>query len=97
MSGQNSIRDASGSPDVMARRAWWLVGLGILIPGSAQLLAGDRRLGRFAVGTTFLFWLSLVVTLGLYAFARPIFLIIATNVFALWAVQVLLLLSLIHI
>jgi LCP family protein required for cell wall assembly len=74
----------------MTRRAWWLVGLGILIPGSAQLLAGDRRLGRFAVGTTFVFWAGLIVTLGLYAFARPLFLTVATNVYALWAIQFLL-------
>jgi LCP family protein required for cell wall assembly len=90
VSSPNSIRDTSGGPEVMTRRAWWLVGLGILIPGSAQLLAGDRRLGRFAVGTTFLLWALLVVTLGLYAFARPVFLTIATNIYALWAIQLVL-------
>ena len=90
MSEANSIRDTSGSPAVMTRRAWWLVGLGVLIPGSAQLLAGDRRFGRFAVGTTFLLWALLIVALGLYAFARPVFLAIATNVYALWAIQLLL-------
>jgi len=36
----------------MTRRAWILVGLNILIPGSAQLLAGNRKLGRFGVGST---------------------------------------------
>ena len=26
----------------MTRRAWWLLGLNLLIPGTAQLLAGSR-------------------------------------------------------
>ena len=43
-------------PDLMARRAWWLLGLNLLVPGSAQLLAGSRRWGRFAVGATFTLW-----------------------------------------
>jgi LCP family protein required for cell wall assembly len=89
VSGQSSIRDTS-VPEVMAKRAWWLVGLGILIPGAAQLLAGSRRLGRFAVGTTFFFWALAVVTVVLYAFVRPAFLFVATNVPALWAIQLLL-------
>ena len=73
----------------MAQRGWWLVGLGILIPGAAQLLAGNRRLGRFAVGTTFLFWaLCLVALLG-YTFWRAGFLVLATNVIALSIAQAL--------
>lgn len=71
----------------MATRAWWLVGLGIAIPGSAQLLAGNRRFGRFAVGTTFLFWAFGVVAILLYALARPTFLVTVTNVFALAGIQ----------
>ena len=92
MTVTHSIRDPhqNGSPQLRARRAWWLVGLGILIPGSSQLLAGSRRLGRFAVGSTFVFWVLGVIGLLLYALARPLFLVIATNVFALFGVQVLL-------
>jgi LCP family protein required for cell wall assembly len=90
VSNARPIRDTTGSPEVMTRRAWWLVGIGILIPGSAQLLAGNRRLGRFAVGTTFLFWALCVLALALYVFARPLFFTIATNVYALWAIQALL-------
>ncbi len=40
----------------MSKRAWWLVGLNILVPGSAQVLAGNRRFGRFALGTTLVLW-----------------------------------------
>ena len=40
----------------MTRRAWWLVALNFLVPGSAQLLAGDRRLGKAGVVSTFVMW-----------------------------------------
>ena len=86
----NPIRhpDAS-SPEVMGRRGWWLVGLGILIPGSAQLLAGDKRLGRFAVLTTFVLWALAVLTLLLWLVARPVVLTVATHPVGLTLVQVL--------
>jgi len=85
----STIRDPhqQGSPELRVRRAWWLVGLGILIPGSAQLLAGGRRLGRFGVASTFLFWTLAIISLLLYTFARPVFLGIATNVIALFVIQ----------
>ena len=49
----------------MTRRAWWLVGLNLLVPGSAQVLAGSRRLGRFALGATFVGWVLVVAVLVL--------------------------------
>lgn len=45
------------SPQVMSRRGWWLVLVGVLVPGSAQVLAGSRRLGRFGLGATIVSWL----------------------------------------
>ena len=54
----------SGSRPVMTRRAWVLVVLNIVIPGSAQMIAGSRRLGRFGVGATFVLW-ALVIAAGL--------------------------------
>ena len=53
--------DAS-SREVMTRRGWWLVVLNVLIPGSAQILAGNRRLGRFGLGATLFLWTALVLT-----------------------------------
>lgn len=47
----------------MTRRAWWLVVLNLLIPGSAQLLAGSRPLGKVGVSTTFVLWGAAVVVL----------------------------------
>lgn len=51
----------SSSRAVMTRRAWWLVVLNILIPGSAQALAGNRRLGRIGLGATLFLWVMLVL------------------------------------
>ncbi len=61
--------DAS-SVEVMTRRGWWLVVLNFLLPGSAQVLAGNRRLGRFGLGATLVMWTVLVLT-GLFALLSP--------------------------
>ncbi|WP_109209917.1 MULTISPECIES: LCP family protein [Microbacterium] len=61
--------DAS-SRGMMTRRGWWLVGLNFLIPGSAQVLAGNRRLGRFGIAATLLMWVLVVVAL-LFALLAP--------------------------
>jgi hypothetical protein len=50
----------------MTRRAWWLVVLNILLPGSAQVLAGSRGLGRFGLRAFLSFVLLLVLTGALY-------------------------------
>jgi LCP family protein required for cell wall assembly len=50
------------SPQVMTTRGVWLVVLNILIPGSAQALAGHRRLGRIGLMSTLVGW-SLIVLL----------------------------------
>jgi polyisoprenyl-teichoic acid--peptidoglycan teichoic acid transferase len=78
--------DAS-SREVMTRRGWILVVLNLAIPGSAQLLAGNRKLGRFGVGATFLLWAVALVAVLLWFTARYIVLTIATNGIALIVVQ----------
>ena len=78
------------SKPLMTKRAWWLVGINILVPGSAQLLAGDRRVGRFGIVSTFVLWALAIVTLLLFLFAKPVLYAIGTNVVALTLVQVLL-------
>ncbi|WP_442928229.1 LCP family protein [Microbacterium sp. USHLN186] len=87
------------NPDIadarmMGQRAWWLVALNVLVPGSAQVLAGSRRLGRFGLGATLFGWLLLAVVAGLGLFARGTFVWLATGSFSwilLTAIQVLLL------
>jgi len=81
--------DVAAAP-LMAKRARWLVVLGFLLPGSAQLLAGNRRLGRFGLGATLLLLcLGILALVGLGA-AREFTLSVITNSLALLAVQVLL-------
>jgi len=61
------------SAELMTRRGWWLVGMNVLIPGSAQILAGSRRLGRFGLAATLLLWLLVVAGVVAY-FVTPRFL-----------------------
>jgi len=72
----------------MTRRAWWLVGFNILLPGSAQLLAGDRRLGRFGVVATFVLWALAILSLVLFFAWRPAVYAVVTSVLGLTAIQV---------
>lgn len=84
----------SGDVGSMGRRAWWLVVLNGLIPGSAQVLAGNRRLGRFGLAATLLSWVLAVIAGGLALFARPTLIWIATGPlswFALTLAQILML------
>ena len=88
MSNASPVRyPDTNSPAVMTKRAWWLVALNFLIPGSPQLIAGNRKLGRFGVGTTFLLWALVGIVAVLYFAAQPTLITIATNYFVLWIVQ----------
>lgn len=51
----------TASPAMMSQRGWWLVLMNFLVPGSAQSLAGNRRLGRFGLGATLVMWTLLVI------------------------------------
>ena len=55
---------------LMTRRGWWLVGLNFLIPGAAQVMAGNRRLGRFGIASTLVLWVLVVIGL-LFALLAP--------------------------
>ncbi len=76
------------NPSLMTRRAWWLVVLNILLPGSAQVLAGDRKLGRFGLVSTFVLWGGILLATLLFFFARELFLTLSTNPIALWVLEV---------
>ena len=49
----------------MHRRAWWLLLLTIVVPGSAQLVAGNRRLARVGITATISFWVFFLVLIGI--------------------------------
>ena len=40
----------------MRKRAWWLIVLTLIVPGSAQLVAGNRKLARIGITATLGFW-----------------------------------------
>ncbi|WP_137843437.1 LCP family protein [Microbacterium sp. 2FI] len=81
--------DAS-SPALMTRRGWWLVVLNFLFPGSAQVLAGNRRLGRIGLVSTLVMWVLVIAAVLSGMLGRSMFLAIATNWFALLFAQALL-------
>lgn len=64
-----------------------LLSLNLVIPGSAQLLAGNRRWGRFAVAATFVLWASTLAGLLLFVLWRPAAITAATTPLVLWVVQ----------
>lgn len=77
----------SRSRAVMTRRAWWLVALNFLLPGSAQAAAGNSRLAKLGLGATLFLWL-VVVAGALMALLWPGALVaIGTNWFALLVTQ----------
>ena len=81
--------DVASRP-VMTRRAWWLVGLNFLIPGSAQVLAGDRKLGRFGLGATLALWTLALVALVAWLFAPAALFTVFSTTVTLWIVAAVL-------
>jgi len=51
----------------MNRRAWWLLLLTLVVPGSAQVVAGSKKLGRIGIAATLSFWIffGLILLIGL--------------------------------
>jgi len=81
----------TGSRALMTRRAWWLVTLNILLPGSAQVLAGSRGLGRFGLRASLWFLLLLVSGAVLFAVKPELALTVATNSIGLWVIAAVML------
>ena len=85
------LRDPDRSDTAfMTKRAWWLVALNVLVPGSAQVLAGDRRMGRFGLAATLTLWALGVLALLLWFVAREALIGVVTNTFVLVVIVVLL-------
>lgn len=91
VSSTQPIREPdTNSSALMGRRAWWLVVLNVLIPGSAQVLAGNKRLGRFGLAATLTMWTLAIIGIVLLLTARSWLLSVALNPWFLIVVQVLL-------
>ncbi|WP_411375887.1 LCP family protein [Arthrobacter sp. MPF02] len=80
----------SASHPVRKKRAFLLILLTLLVPGSAQLVAGNRRLGRAALRVTLCAWAVLLVAVLLLVINRTLLLSIVTNPFASLAIVVVL-------
>jgi len=91
VSATSSLREpADRSAATMTKRAWWLIGLNVVIPGSAQLLAGSRRLGRFGVVASFFFVVLIAIALVLSLAAPTVLLTIGSSTIGLWAIALVL-------
>lgn len=74
------LRDPrSGTPTERTRRAAILVALTALVPGGAQVVAGNRRLGRLALRVTLAVWTVLLVGLVLWLTARGLLFTLLTQ------------------
>ncbi|MFJ6076927.1 LCP family protein [Pseudarthrobacter sp. NPDC092419] len=80
----------SASAPVRTKRAFLLVLMTLLVPGSAQLVAGDRRLGRAALRVTLAAWAVLILALLLLLVNRSLFINILSNPVASLAIIVVL-------
>lgn len=76
------------------KRAFLLLILTLLIPGAAQVVAGDRRLGRRALRITFTVWVLVIAAVVIAVVNRTLLVSLLTNeVFSLLLIAVLLALA----
>ena len=67
----NPVRYPSGAAaPVLTKRAFLLILMTLLVPGSAQTVAGNRRLGRFALRVTLTVWALGIVAAALLLASR---------------------------
>ncbi|WP_394249841.1 LCP family protein [Arthrobacter pityocampae] len=69
----------SAPPAVRTKRAFVLLALTLVLPGSAQTVAGDRRLGRRALRTTFACWGLLLLGIVLSVVDRTLVVGVVTH------------------
>ncbi len=77
----------AASAKVMTKRGWWLVVLNVLLPGSAQIVAGNRRLGRLGIVATLTLWALVVLAGVVYLLWPMVIYTIFTQTLSLWIVQ----------
>lgn len=70
---------ASASSQVRTKRAFVLILLTLLVPGSAQVVAGSRKLGRAALRVTLGVWAALAAAVLLLLFNRTLLINIITH------------------
>jgi LCP family protein required for cell wall assembly len=76
----NPVRYPSGAAaPVLAKRAFLLVLMTLLVPGSAQTAAGNRRLGRIALRVTLTVWALALAAVVLLIVSRSTLISLLTN------------------
>jgi hypothetical protein len=75
----------------MTRRAWILVALAVVLPGSPQMVAGNRTVGRIAVAIVALIWALLLTAVLVQVVQADVLLSILTSSAGLTVLQVALL------
>ncbi|WP_226758930.1 LCP family protein [Arthrobacter sp. SO3] len=71
-SHSDPVRHPSGAAaPVLTKRAFLLVLMTLLLPGSAQIVAGNRRLGRTALRVTLTVWALAILAAVLLVVSRP--------------------------
>jgi LCP family protein required for cell wall assembly len=74
------VRYPSGAPaPVLTKRAFVLILMTLLVPGSAQTVAGSRRLGRTALRVTFTVWTLTLLAIVLLLTSRSTLINILTS------------------
>ena len=72
----------------MTRRAARLVGMHLLVPGSAQMVAGNRAIGRVVLGVWIALWAVVLATLLTWLVQRAVLVGIATSALGLTVIEV---------
>ena len=73
---------AGAAAPVLTKRAFLLVLLTLLVPGSAQIVAGNRRLGRMALRVTLAVWVLATLAVVLLLVSRSTLINLFTNQFS---------------
>ncbi|MBW4094071.1 MAG: LCP family protein [Acidobacteria bacterium] len=84
----------NASAPMRIKRAFMLLAMTLFVPGSAQVAAGNKKLGRRALTVTFVVWGLLIITLLLALFSRETLLSLVTNpILSIFVIIVLVLLA----
>lgn len=85
-SGQKDLlrHPRSASDRDRTKRAAILTALTLFIPGSAQIIAGSRALGRVALAVTVACWFTLLLGVTMYFTMRSVLLSALTQPFIMW-------------
>lgn len=74
----------TSSPSVMTKRAWVLVVLNFVLPGSAQALAGNKRFGRFGLRATLTLWAVAILSFISFTLWQAFTITLFTSSWMLW-------------